>query len=361
MARKWLNVPLDQKLNHNVDEASNIAMAAIENGFVNEFGHHERFPRLKVFALLSDPGRVYLHEWRNDLIASTSQGRFYRVTTDGIVQDRTGLVIPGGRRTIFAQTEDEVIMAAGGELVRFAGDRTEILDESGTAPKATHVAYLDGYVIAAEVDSGRFFHSGAGLGRQWNTLDTFAANGSPDNITSLLVTKYRELIVCGPQSTEQFERLSGGTLPFFRRWSVGHGVPRPYMATFADNAVWTFNAINEFIRFSGQSFTSFGDLIGKLAQETTDWTDAWIGGHPDRPLHISGQRFLIMQLPNRHTPYGTKGITLLFDYKLQRFYDLYGWDDARGVPTRWPGWSHWTIWDRHFVGGEGVIYELVGW
>lgn len=359
MARDWVPIPLQEKLSLNVDEVSvNTGISEIENGFVTEQNTHSRFPRLRLFATLNDNGRVYLSDWRGDLIAATSRGRFYRIGRTGPVEDRTNIIIPGDQRVIFAATEDELIMAAGGQIVRFAGDRTEILDESGTAPHSTYVGYIDSYIVALEKDSGRFFHSEPGLARVWNTLNLFAANGSPDNITSLIVTPFRELMLCGPQSVEQFERLSGGTLPFFRRWTVGEGVSRPHMILFADNAVFVINQRNELVRFSGQVSTSVGDAIGKALEGVDDWTDAWIGGYPDRPLHIRGQKFIVMQMPFATTPYGTKGLSFLYDYRAKRFARLYGWDQALGVPKRYPVWSHWTIWNRHFFGGEGAIYEL---
>ncbi len=359
MAQSWKKIPLDTKLSLNTDEASlGIGMAEIENGYVTEQGTHSRFPQLALFASLTDLGRVYLHEWRGDLVAATSFGRFYRIGRDGTVEDRTGQIIAGGKHVTFAQTEDELVMAAGAEMVRFAGDKTEILDPTGNAPKSTHCGFIDSYIVALEVDSGRFFNSQVGQARVWNTLDVFAANGSPDNITGLIVTPYRELMLCGPKSVEQFERLSGGDFPFFRRWSIGCGVFAPYMLTFADNSVTTVNDLKEMVTLRGQQPISVGDNIGKALEKIDDWTDAWMGGYPDKPLHINGQKFLVMQMPKAMTPYGTKGVTFLFDYRQKRFSRLYDWDADKGVPTRWPGWSHWSIWGRHFVGGEGAVYEL---
>lgn len=360
MAREWLPIPLDTKLTKNVDESSiGVGIAELENGYINEQGHHSRFPNLRGFVGLgvTDGGRVYLNEWRGDLVAVTSSGRFYLITRAGAVHERTGYFIPGRRRVVFAATEDEMAMAAGAQIVRFAGERTELMSED--APHASHVAYIDSYIVANEIDTGRFRHSTAGLARVWSSLDLFAANGSPDNITAVLVTPYRELLLCGPKSVEQFERLSGGTLPFFRRWTVGEGVKEPYMLTFADNAVFALNALNELVRFSGQVSSSVGDDMGALLEKIDDWTDAWIGGSGEKPLHIKGQKFLLLQMPNATNKYRTKGVTLLYDYRQKRFSNLYGWNAAKGVPDRWPGWSHWSIWNRHFVGGQGVIYELV--
>jgi len=360
MARGWTKIPLDTKLTNNTDETSiGVGLAELENGFVTEQGTHSRFPRLTLFTRLHDAGRVYLHDWRGDLVAATSNGRFYRLARDGTVHDRTKVVVQGGRRVVFAKTEDEIVMAAGAQMVRYSGERTELLDESGTAPNSTHCGYIDGYIVALEVGSGRFWHSDAGLARVWNTLSLFAANGSPDNITGLIVTPYRELILAGPKSTEQFERLSGGTLPFFRRWSIGEGLYHPHMMTFANNGVYLINHLREFVRFAGQQSQSVGDEMGKVIEKIDNWNDAWMGGFPDNPLHICGQKFLVLQFPHATNRYDTKGVTLLFDYRQQRFSRLFGWHDGLGVPDRYPVWSHWTIWGRHFFGGEGVVYEAV--
>jgi hypothetical protein len=48
----------------------------------------------------------------------------------------------------------------------------------------------------------------------------------------------------------------------------------------------------------------------------------------------------------------------LFDYRQNRWATLFGWDANEAVPARWPGWSYFALWGRHFVGGNGCIYEL---
>jgi len=127
---------------------------------------------------------------------------------------------------------------------------------------------------------------------------------------------------------------------------------------FADNGMFFVNKFTEFVRTSGQTTQSVGDAIGRLLEKIDDWNDAWIGGYPDTPLNLFGQKFLVLQAPNATNPYGTKGITLLYDYRAKQFSSLYGWESLQGVPIRWPGWSHWRLWDRTFIGGEGKIYEF---
>ncbi len=358
MPQKWETIHIEAKWFTNVHEtAMTRAQAAIENGFQNEAKGHTRFPGLESFATLTgDPGRVYLHEWRGNLMAATSHGNLWRIDQGGNVENVTKVPIAGGRRPIFAKTTDELVIAAGKKPVRFAGETTEILSED--APDTTHVGFIDNYLVAIESYSGRFRHTEAGIYREWPALDVFSTDGKPDDLNCLVVTKFRELILGGVESIEQFERLASGDTPFFRRWSIGDGIYVPYSVVFADNGVWHINADKEFNRFSGQTAEPHGEDIGRTLEAVDDWKDAWVGGHPDRPLHVLGQKFLLLQAPFATNPYGTKGLTLLFDYRNKRWYSLYGWDSETGTPNRWPGWSYWPIWNNVYVGGEGVIYKL---
>jgi hypothetical protein len=358
MADPWKPLPLDKGLFANLEQdAVQGYCTAIENGFVNEQGGHTRFPGLREVVDLGGMDRVYLSDLNGDLIAATSKGQVHRVDRRYRATNVTGVPASGGRRTVFASNDrGELFMAAGGPIVRLRNEKTELL--SRDAPLATHIQWIDGYLVANEINSGRFFNSPPGEPGTWDPLDTFSADGNSDNINSMMVTPFRELMVGGPNSVEQFERLPTGDTPFFRRWSVGDGVKLPYAMVFADNAMWTINNQTEFVRFSGQTSTAQSSEIGLLLEKIDDWKDAWIGGFPDRPLNIIGQKFIVIQAPHATNYYGTKGLTLVYDYRAKKFCSLYGWDDGKGVPTRWPGWSHWKLWDKQFVGGEGKIYEL---
>lgn len=351
MAAAWKSVDLKSRLLTNVKEAVlRRGSAAAENLFYNEAGGQSRFPGLKPFVSLIGNEPTYLHEWRGDLMASTT-GRLFRIDVDGNVDDVTKVQIGGGQRVIFDRSPDELLMAAGGAPVRFAGEKTDILSED--APNGTHIGFLDAYVIVIERDSGRFQHSLAGEYRQWDPLDTFSANGKPDNINGMLITPFREILLTGIDSTEQFERLTSGSAPFYRRWAVGEGVWAPYTLTFADNATWFINKKKEFVRLSGQTTTSAGDDVGRTFEGVDDWTGAWAA-----EMAIVGQKFIILQIPNATNAHGTKGITALYDFRQKRWSTLYGWDPERGVPMRWPGWSYYALWGRHFVGGNGKVLEL---
>jgi hypothetical protein len=284
-------------------------------------------------------------------MAVTSKGRVYRVGSDGSQEDVTNVVVSGGKRPIFAEADDGILIAAGGPIVRFSGKETTILSEG--APKTTHVGYVDSFVVAIETHSGRFFHANAGEIDVWEPLNVFTADGAPDNLNALIVTPFRELLMTGVYSIEQFERLQNGDTPFFRRWTLGDGIFAPYTLCFADNATWGLNQNKEFSRYSGQASVAVSGDVQKDLHDIDDWSDAWA-----EEVNVAGQTFIVLQAPHATTVYGTKGLTLLRDIKQQKWTTLFGWNASLGLPERWPGWSHEYLWGKNLVGGNGVIYEL---
>jgi hypothetical protein len=358
-AEAWLPLSLDGGLFANLDPDVVIHyQTAMENAFVNELGGNTRFPGLTEFATLPDNGRVYLFDFEGDMIAATSKGFVYRVTSNGAVTPCTGVSVSGGKRVIMAKTNQELLLAAGGPIVRLRKTTTELL--ANAAPDAAYVGWIDGFAVAPQVNSYQWQYSSAGVVDQWPALNIFSANSNPENVTAFLITPVRSLLFCGPDKIEQFERLTTGTNPFFKRFAVGDGVKLPYCILYADNAIWTISSRTELVKLvaGSQIAQRVSDQIGLLLEDIDDWTDAWIGGYPNAPLNVIGQKFILIQFPNATNEYGTKGLTLVYDYRSKKFFTLYGWDSSRGVPTRWPGWSHWPLWNEVFVGGEGKIYKL---
>ncbi len=347
----WKDIPLSAKLLTNVQESAlSKGSAARENCFTTEVGSISAFPGMDTFATLNGNSPTYLHEWRGDLVA-VSSGRVWLIGKDGASVDVTKVQVSGGNRVIFDRTENELLMAAGGQIIRLANAETDVLSED--APLATHVGFIDGYVVANEKDSGRFQHCTAGDFRDWNPLDVFSAEGKPDDINAIIVTPFRELILTGIDSIEQFERLPNGTTPFFRRWAIGEGVLAPYTLVAVDSGTWAINKQQEFVRMSGQTSQSASDAVGRSLESISDWTDAWAA-----QMNIAGQKFIVLQMPKAENVYGTEGVTFLFDYRQGRWFSLFGWTEETGTPSRWPGWSYYPLWGRHFVGGNGCVHEL---
>lgn len=348
----WVDIPLTAKLFQNVDEtALTRAHAAIENGFITEAGGFSRFPGLEEFVALPGQGRIYVKRWRDSLYAVTQAGRMLALDDNGVATDKTEVAIDGGGRPIFATTDDYLVTAAGGKIVAFDDKKTFLL--SPDAPEATHVAHIDGYILANEKGTGRFKYSSPGDPTKWDPLDTFFAAGSSDPVTAIYITPYREILVGGPDSVEQYERLQSGDPPFYRRFSVGEGIAHRYTWAFGDNAMWGVDPDEEVVRMSGQITQAASDDIGMSLEKIDDWTDAWA-----ERLKIKGQKYIVLSIPNTTNIYGGKGLTLLFDYRQQRWTTLWGWDDSEGHPAHYPVWSFAKLGKITYAGGVDRIYRF---
>jgi hypothetical protein len=351
MGSTWKPVRFDTKLIANMDDALlSTGLATVENAVYNDAGGQSRFPGLKNFVSIPCQ-RSYLWEYRNDLVVVTDRGTTWRVDKDGRARNVTKAPVSGGQRAIFDSSEDDVLIAAGGPIIRLGRDQTEVLSEQ--APDTTHVCYIDGYVIAIERFSGRVRVSKPGDYRTWDPLDVFTAESKPDDATAAVVTPYGELLICGVDSIEQFESIPNGNLPFGRRWSSGEGLGQPYTLCATVQGNYGVNKKVEFVRWNGQTSNSQSENIDLMMQKVDDWTDAW-----SAEVLVKGQKLVLLQAPNATNSYQTKGITLLLDYVRKKWSQLYGWDATNSLPTRWPGWSHHFLWGRHFVGVPGGVAEL---
>lgn len=351
---RWVPFPLAGELNKNVDGTALTANAAeIQNAYLTEAKALARFPQLRPFITLNPQHPVFLEEWRKDLIAVCG-GRTFLCNLDGTYQDKTGAAVEGGKRVIFAKTENELAMAAGRQIIRYQGDMTTIL--SAQAPESTHIGWVSGYLVALEKNSGRFRHSNGANYTEWDALNTFSAEGKPDDLTALLVTEFVELLLAGEESIEQFDPSPSGDQPFYRRWTLGVGTPYPYTFISVDNRSWGVNNRKEFVAFSTQTGAISSGAVQKQLENIDDWTDAFCMAIP-----VDGQRYIILRMPFATNSYGTKGVTYAYDYRRKHWHELFGFEDATGLADGWQGWSYKEVADRKFIGGKGIIYELGGY
>lgn len=348
---QWADFPWDKPIFASADEAIlTQSVATIENATANRAGGMSRFPGLKPFATFSGQ-RVYLKAWNGDLYAATDEGKLWRIARDGTAADVTGVPISGGKRVVLEAAEGRLVMAAGSQIVQLLGQKTELL--SREAPETSHIAYIDGYLMAIERWTSFFSHCAPGEYTNWNPIDVFSANAKPDPIHAMMVTPYRELLIAGSEHIEQFERLPNGTQPFSRRWSTGEGVAYPYTLVSDKTGTYGVNPRHEFVRFAGQVSQNQAEAVGLVLQSIDDWTDAWAAS-----LTTGGDPYIVLQAPFATNVHGTQGVTLLMDQGNKRWSFLFGFDRASGLPSRYPAWSFASLWGKTFAGIPGGVAEV---
>jgi hypothetical protein len=354
----WSDLSIEQKLFKNLSEQSlTSTFPALENCFVTEGGGLSRFPGLKLFAELDSQSDMHLNKYENDMIAVGQDGQTFQVNANAQVKKIDGPIVGGGDRVSFARTRDGLMMAAGAQIIKYDGTKNSILSKD--APRSSFVGFLDGYVIAVEKDSGRFQHCKVNEYGTWLALDTFAVDGSPDNIGAMMITPFNEILLAGDESVEQYERYVGSEVPFFRRWAVGDGISEPWSLCFADNAAWGLNTRKEFVRLSGQTTqTVSGDIQKDIEHRYSMENIGSLNKAWATPCFIKGQKFIIFQCPESENDYGSKGVTFVFDIRRNWWFEIFGWDALNGTPSLWAGRSVFSLWGKTFVGGQGKIYEL---
>ena len=353
-----VDIELNKKLFKNADEdAITSTFSALENCFVTEANGLSRFPGLLEFADFGNDAEMHMGKFNNDMIAVGTDGRTFRVDTQGEFQEIFGPPVLGGDRVSFAKSRNGLFMTGGAQIIKYDGLKNSILSKD--APLSSFVGFIDGYLLAVEKESGRFQHSELDSFASWLGVNTFAVDGAPDDINAMLITPFNEILFTGEESVEQYERYVGGTAPFFRRWSTGDGISEPWTLCYADNAAWGLNSNYEFVRLSGQTSQTVSDDIQKEIEYRYSTNNlgsmnrAWAA-----PINIKGQKFIVFQSPEATNNYGTKGFTGIFDIRRGQWFEINGWDDQNGVPALWPGRSVFNIWGKTFVGGEGKIYQL---
>jgi hypothetical protein len=125
------------------------------------------------------------------------------ITGTGFVQMATN----GTQIAILAGTEETDLYIATVSTL------TQVTDAD--YPGATSVAFLDGYFLFTETNSGRFFISGSYDGTAFDALEFATAEGDPDNLVGIIVD-HREAWLFGAGTIEVWYNSGAADFPFER-------------------------------------------------------------------------------------------------------------------------------------------------
>lgn len=180
------------------------------------------------------PGRG-LHAF-NGVLYAISGTNLYRVASNGT----TSLigVIPGSNRVYQANNGLQHIIVADGTGYTSDGTTVSVIADADFRP-AGPIAFLDNYILAIELGSGRFFGSALADATDWDALDFATAEGSPDKLVSIQVD-HRQAILFGETSTEMWWNSGTQGFPFERVPSgfVELGCAGPAATAKQDNSVY---------------------------------------------------------------------------------------------------------------------------
>lgn len=133
--------------------------------------------------------------------------------------------ISGGTATALGTIggTDRVTMADNGTQLMIVSEEQGYVVEAGTVTPVTDpdfrpaaaVDFCDNYLVFVESGSGRFFSSDLANATAYDALDFATAEGSPDNLVTLIVD-HRQVILFGERSTELWYNSGQTGFPFER-------------------------------------------------------------------------------------------------------------------------------------------------
>jgi len=322
-------MPLFSRVYKNTDGSVLNDDAAVQyNGFLDELGGLSIRPG-EVLAINTGDRNDGLYMWpdKNYIVCVDNGNATLRSVSGQTLTTTHGTgavdVLPGNL-TIFCNDSNYVFMA-GGAKISYMDDSGTIAEIADTdAPTTvTHVAYLDGYILAINGDN-KFYWSNIPVTTDWDALDFASAEANPDNTVGLYVVQ-RQVYLLGAVTTEIWE--NDGTTPFSRipGGLIETGCAAKYSPIkYGDSLLW-INQDWEVVQFTG---TQFKKISGRYDQEIQSFTTVsdCIGGLVKK----DGQTYCVFQFP-------TENRTLVYDPALE-------------------DWSEWGVWDSN--AGEWISYDF---
>lgn len=219
----------------------------------------------------------------------TSTGRLFGVcgaVVNEVLTDHTvlnhgsinsGLTPASSTPVSFSDNGVQLIIVDGvtGYIFNLETNTLTAISDADFIQTATHVDYIDGRFLINEPDSGRFWWSAIDDGTSWNGLDFATAEGSPDILEGLIVSR-RRILLLGSQSNETWTP-TGTSSVFSRQQGTLNdiGTIAKYSIAKNDNSVF----------WLGSNDTGFGQVWMQTGFESvkisTSAIDEAIQGYPE--------------------------------------------------------------------------------
>lgn len=163
----------------------------------------------------------------------------FEIDSAGVATSRGSFDTSSGNVTI-AENTTQLAICDGSKLYIFTyltNVLAKVTDPDLPSNVGT-VAYVDGFFVVNELNSGRFYKSALNDGTSWTALDFATAESSPDNL-SCVINALGQLWLFGTTTTEVWTNTGDAAFPF-RRISGAKlevGILSPFSAVEIDNSV----------------------------------------------------------------------------------------------------------------------------
>lgn len=291
---------------------------------------------------------LYWYE-QQKIVLAVSEGRVWKITdSSGAKTELTGSTALRDNAPVrFASDATTVVMANGGPMVHTDLSTLTTMADADAPTEVSHVAELDGYILANDVGSGTIMFSDLNSLTSWQALSFFTAESRPDPVLAM-AEAFREIIAIGSESVEffvndgqtPFSRIPGSAQPF--------GISAPYSLALAGNTWMWLDHNRRFASMQGRQVVNLSTPYDRVIQRYLSVDDA-IG----YSVSIDGMTLYVLTFP-------TAQETLVFNYTSQQWHRWGYWVSSSGVHQRFRGYSYCyaRMWNLHLIGdhSNGIIY-----
>lgn len=327
--------------------------ADMVNVFVDDLLNINRWPGYEEFADTGEAASVDgLHWWENQsrAIAQCNAKTFQITTSTGTIAEITGDTFEKGTRVKTADFGTALYAANGKKINAISTSAVTEMADADAPTEVTHVAILDKYLIANEVDSGNFHWSDVNAPTTW-TGNYSEAEANPDYLVAMDVQNLT-LHLQGRQNLEKF--YDDGSTPFIRLYQgvIQSGTVAPYSFTWC-NAVQAFCCLDSYrrvIMIAEGMAVPLSLAINKYIQGFSTVSDA-IGDY----VEIVGRPFYVLTFPSEEK-------VLAYDFVSKNWYRLASWNATSGEYDLYRGNCYCLApaWNMTLMGDKsnGKIYKL---
>jgi hypothetical protein len=203
---------------------------------------------------------------------------FYEFTTTGVAVPRG--TVGGASRVRMAhnqQTHGNELILVNGSAGYLYNTQTQVfgaITDDGY-PGAIDVVFIDGYFVQIDPSRRFAFCSDVAAGGDYNTLDRFTSEVSPDPLVGLAAPN-NELVLFSETSTEFFENTGSAQQPFrSKRISMKRGAASRYGQAELDNTVFWLGNDGKFYVLEGYAPKRISTRPIEQAIRGCNWSQAF--------------------------------------------------------------------------------------
>jgi hypothetical protein len=251
------------------------------------------------------------------VVESTLISQYQENDTDllTLITSNSHSVPLGSAKPIYATSGSEYYIATGARILRIVSDvnGTEITG-ANTPANATHVAWLDGYLLAIEGTSGQFTWSNLNDPTTWSAYNFATAGGSGDKTISLKVVE-RQIYLIGTKTTEIWE--NNGQDPFARvpGGYIEVGCSAKYSVVRDNDSLYWISDKRQIVKIRGRTVEKISTPYDKV------FASIYIEDCIADSLNLFGRTFLIFQFP-------TSNRTIVYEPATNKWMEFGEWDSS---------------------------------